>query len=272
MTIGILYVCTGKYTIFWDEFYTSFKKNFCKSSEKKFFVFTDANDLKYADNQDVRVVYQEQLGWPYDTLMRFSMFNKAKNELSECDYIYFFNANMVCEKEVIEEEILPCIGKGQQLVVVKHPGYGSKKMMYCPLERNSKSLAYIPYNKGRVYVCGGVNGGTASAYLQLINDLKERIDNDLSNGIIAKFHDESHLNKYILNREDVRVLTPEFCNPDDLSIPYEKKIRLLDKRKYLNINAIKKITKESLIKKWSRRICKYSRCILGYICDTVKRK
>lgn len=142
-------------------------------------------------------------------------------------------------------------------------------MKFCPLERDPKSLAYIPYNKGYKYVCGGVNGGETTAYLEMIDVLKKRIDEDLSNGIIAIFHDESHINKYILDRKDVQYLTPEFCNPDDMNINYEKKIRLLDKNKYIDIKKERNISEESFLKKWKRRFLKYSKCELGYIKDSI---
>lgn len=258
--------------MFWKEFYLSFKDRFCPNLEKKFFVFTDSQNLIFKENEDVKIIYQERLGWPYDTLMRFSMFDRAKDELEKCDFIYFFNANMICEQVIKEEDILPNVEFGQNLVVVKHPGYMNKKIKYCPLERNKNSLAYIQYNKGQHYVCGGVNGGTARAYLELIEVLKKNIDIDLKKNIIALVHDESHLNRYILNRDDVRYLTPEFCNPDDLNINFEKKIRLLDKNIYLNINNIKNINKEKMLQKWIRRINKYSRGYFGNIRDCLLGK
>lgn len=272
MSIAILYVCTGKYTVFWNEFYNSFKTNFCPKSEKTFFVFTDANQLRYENEADVIKVYQECLGWPYDTLMRFEMFSKVHKELEQFDYIFFFNANMICKTIITEKDFLPDISKGQKLTVVKHPGLGTKKYKFCPLERNCHSNAYIPYNRRGIYVCGGVNGGTRDGYLQLIDTLRERINDDLKRGIIAQVHDESHLNKYVLNRQDVRYLGPEYCNPDDIDTSYEVKIQLLDKNKYLDINGIKNIKRESVLQKWKRRIKKYIRCEIGNIVDNLLKK
>ena len=41
-TIGMLYICTGKYTVFWPEFYETFSRNFLPGCKKEYFVFTDA--------------------------------------------------------------------------------------------------------------------------------------------------------------------------------------------------------------------------------------
>lgn len=45
MKIGILYICTGKYEKFFDEFFSSFEEKFLTNHEKYYFVFTDSNRL-----------------------------------------------------------------------------------------------------------------------------------------------------------------------------------------------------------------------------------
>lgn len=47
------------------------------------------------------------------------------------------------------------------------------------------------------YVSGGFNGGTREAFFTLCRTILERTRQDLANGIIAKWHDESQLNRYI---------------------------------------------------------------------------
>ena len=44
-SIGILYICTGPYVLFWKDFYESFEKNFLPSYEKRYYVFTDAEEI-----------------------------------------------------------------------------------------------------------------------------------------------------------------------------------------------------------------------------------
>lgn len=121
MKIGILYICTGKYVVFWKEFYNSFMKNFCNDCEKDFFVFTDSSKIEFEEKENVHKIFQENLGWPYNTLMRFSMFDSIKETLKKFDYLYFFNANMICNKKVYENEILPNLDNGKKLIVVIHP-------------------------------------------------------------------------------------------------------------------------------------------------------
>ena len=87
--IAILYICTGKYDIFWEDFYKTSEKYFLNNSEKHYFVFTDAQSI-YDENCDrVHKIYQKTLGWPYNTLMRFNMFKGIEEKLKEFDYIFF---------------------------------------------------------------------------------------------------------------------------------------------------------------------------------------
>ena len=70
--------------------------------------------------------------------------------------------------------------------------------MFYPYERNKNSAAYIaPYEKQPyLYYMGGLNGGEAKAYLNMISTLAQNIRRDYDAGIIARVHDESHINKY----------------------------------------------------------------------------
>ena len=165
--IGMLYICTGKYTVFWPEFYRSFEEKFLPGCEKEYFVFTDAPAIEYEDAPRVHRIYQEAYPWPYSTLKRFSIFLTQEDALRGMDYLFFFNANLTCKKTVTAEEFLPRPEKGENLLLVQQPGFWNKKPPFYTYDRNPKSTAYIPYNCGKDYVSGGLNGGTAAAYLAL---------------------------------------------------------------------------------------------------------
>ncbi len=232
--IAILYICTGRYVEFWKDFYISFEQKFLINSLKEYFVFTDA-DFIYAEDEsnNVHRIEQENLGWPGNTLFRFRMFKRIESQLKEFDYIFFMNANIICMKKVEEEVFLP---REESLLVVQHPGWYAKKPFEFEYDRNKKSSACIKYLCGEVYVCGGVNGGKAEAFLKLVNELNERIEKDYSNGIIARWHDESHLNKYIIENGDFKLLSPSFCYPEGKELPYEKYLLVLDKKKVISLD------------------------------------
>ena len=233
--IAILYICTGKYDIFWEDFYKTSEKYFLNNSEKHYFVFTDAQSI-YDENCDrVHKIYQKTLGWPYNTLMRFNMFKGIEEKLKEFDYIFFLNANMLFV-DYVGEEILP---KEEGLLVAKHPAFYDKDVDEYPYDRNEKSLAYIPYGQGDVYVQGAFNGGKSRDFLQLINELDKNINIDLDNDVIALWHDESQLNRYIVNKPGVRILEPMYCYPCGMEVSYPKKIYAVSKQAKFDVKSFK---------------------------------
>lgn len=227
--IGILYICTGKYHIFWKDFFISAEKNFFPTEEKTYYVFTDAEEIYAEENHNVKKIYQKNLGWPYNTLMRFHVFLQIETELNKCDYLFFVNANTIITG-TIGTDILPGI-ENDGLVATLHPMYYNVPIDKSTLERNPKSEAYISYGTGKHYFMGAFYGGSSDAFLKMTHILKEKTDLDLANNIIALWWDESHLNHYLLDKNPL-ILDPGYCYPQDLPVPFEKKVYILDKNRY----------------------------------------
>lgn len=237
MKIALLYICTGEYQVFWKDFFESFEKNFLIDCEKHYFVFTDAEKIYNEDKcERIHKIYQKNLGWPGNTLFRYRMFNSIESELKSFDYVFFMNANIVCVDKVDKAEFLPY---EEKLLVVQHPGFFNVPNYRFPYERNRKSRAYIPYRAGEVYICGGVNGGETEKFLEVIRELKNRIDEDFSKKVIALWHDESQINRYIIDYPTYKLLSPSYCYPEGWNIPFEKKLVVLDKSKKIQVNKIK---------------------------------
>lgn len=227
--IGVLYICTGKYNIFWKDFYISAEKFLLPSEQKVYFVFTDAEKIYAEGNKNVKKISQRYLGWPYNTLLRFEIFLKVESKLRNCDYLFFFNANTRFIASV-DDEILP--GKTNNgLAAVIHPGFWNANRDDFTYERNAGSTAFIDFGNGEYYFMGALNGGESNAYLEMINILKDNIDKDLQNGIIALWWDESHLNHYLLDKNPL-ALSPSYCYPEDYRIPFTPKLIILNKLKY----------------------------------------
>jgi len=241
---AILYICTGNYVIFWKDFFKSAEKYLLTEEEieKHYFVFTDANIIDCDENTRVHRIYQEPLSWPYITLDRFSIFQKAKKEFAKMDYIYFFNANMRFVKK-IGKEILP--SEGTTLALTKHPGFFNKIRDKFTYETNPSSLAYVSEKEGDYYFMGGLSGGFSEDYIKLIDELKRRIDLDKEKGIIALWHDESHLNRYAIDySEKIKILDPSFGYPEGWKLPFEPKIIIRDKKKVGGHDYLRGIKKE----------------------------
>lgn len=240
--IGILYIVTGRYIVFWKNFYKSFEKYFLPNCEIHFFVFTDAKKL-FGENKNARIhkFYKCAEEWPFPTLFRFNTFLSIEKELEKMDYLFFFNANSLAVKEISEDLILPSDDSGESLVVALHPAFYNKNNNEFTYDRNPNCNAYIPYGEGDVYVAGGVNGGYSKAFLKMCHDLDNRIKDDYRKNIIALWHDESHLNKYILETGHYRLLSPSFVFPtQDLDkLKFEPIILMREKKKYFNVSKLR---------------------------------
>ncbi len=223
--IGVLYICTGKYDIYWEQFFNSSETYFCPQIEKHYFIFTDSQNIQAADN--ITIISQARLGWPDDTLMRFHMFNRIKDLLTDFDYLFFLNANMQFRKKITPKQILPTLAEG--LVAVIHPYY-YESPIGAPFEEDNNSLAYVNSKEARHYVQGCLNGGTSKDYLNMSAELAANIDRDKANGIIAVWHDESHLNAYLVKHPAYKALNAGYAKPEGREgFPFKERIVNLNK-------------------------------------------
>lgn len=228
MRTAILCICTGNYIVFFENFYRTSLINLLPNHDKEYFVFTDGNISRF-ESDKVHKIEQTKLGWPFDTLFRFRMFHRIDNLLKDFDYIFFFNINLLFVTKIQDSEILP--DQLAKIVVVQHPLFVNYKPNELEYERNPKSTAYIPKDEGRILVQGALNGGIGTEYRRLICELNENVDIDLKNNIIAVWHDESHLNRYIIDKSP-KVLHPGFLYPEGFDLPFDIRIIGLDKKNY----------------------------------------
>jgi len=245
MKIAILYICTGRYNQFFSGFYESTEKFLLLDADKHYFVWTDDDHLADGLN-NVTVIHKECAGFPADSLFRFEMFMQVEDKLKDFDYIYFMNSNALFLKPV-GDEILPdktglAMGIWRGKRERQHP-------MFYPYERNMKSLAYVaPYKNPYIYFMGGLNGGTSEKYLEMVRTLAKNIREDYNHGIIAKFHDESHINAY-MRCHSCKILSGDLNRPEESMTP-ETKMIFREKTHidpYFNKN--RKFSKSAKIKK-----------------------
>lgn len=234
MKIAYIFIATGKYDLFIDGLIESGKRNFFTDHQTEFFIFTDNKSKKFDDS--VKIIYQEKMGWPYDTLKRFHLINSIKDILDH-DFIFFGNANMFFNQK-IDVEILP--NDDNSLVGSLHPNfYQTTYDKSFPYERNSKSTAYVPIGQeGKHYYQGCFFGGKNEQFLKMTNILEKNIQIDLNNGFISVWHDESHMNRYFIDNEPKK-LDPGYVYPPSYNLPFEKKILQLGKQEHGGLNFLR---------------------------------
>lgn len=214
--VGLCIVATGRYDSFVEPLIKSARKHFCREHNVTFFVFTDGT---IPAAKDIVRVEQPRMGWPYDTMKRFHVYEKNSAVFKNMDYLFALDADMLFVRRV-GGEIL------SKLTATQHPGYVGKRGTY---ETNAASLAFVKPNEGKIYFAGGFWGASRGRFIKVCRTLNARIDQDLKNNIIAVWHDESHLNRYLINNPPKKVLTPSYCYPESVKIPFKKRLIALDK-------------------------------------------
>ena len=213
MKVAITFIGTNRYLDFLPKYYESIKENFLPNTEKVFLVFTDG-DGDFPD--DVKVFKQEHLDWPYITLKRFEIIKKARKEIEDCDWLVFLDADTLVVDNIVEEEFFsdkPYFG-------VHHPCHalGMPPHTEYPgaFETDTNSRAGVTEEDDTsMYYQGCLWGGRVPEVLDMIEELDSRVEEDLSNDVIAVWHDESQLNKFYSEvKEDVHLLGPEYAYPE----------------------------------------------------------
>jgi hypothetical protein len=235
MKIGLLLVCTGKYSVFFNTLYDSCEKFFLPNHEKTYYVFTDG---EIYDRENIVKIHQPYMGFPNDTLKRYHLFTKEYLKLIKEDYLFFLNANMLCVSE-IGDEILPN-EENDGLMAVHHPGFYKSDPSRFTYERNPKSQFYISVGDGKYYYQGCFNGGKSKEFLEMSKILADLIDIDQSNDILPIWWDESALNWYLKDKNPLLV-NPGYSYPEGWSIPFDMKMIQRDKNKFGGYNFLRQI-------------------------------
>lgn len=236
MNIAICCIYLGRYEIMWDEFYESSKAHFFPTDRRHWFVFTDSDRLLNSVDKDVTFFKEKDYGWPGNTLFRFRMFSNISDKLLAYDYVFFFNANAKLIADV-GEEILPA--ENQELTVVQHFGMIGKNPILYTYDRNRKSTAYVKWGEeGKDYIQACFFGAPSKAFADMSKELADNIQTDWQKHVVAEWHDESHLNKYIISHP-YRLLPTSYAAPERFYSGGDIKVMMRDKEKYGELQSLR---------------------------------
>ena len=231
-SIGLLLISTNKYSQFVQPLIDSVNEYFFKDQEVTVYLFTDKILNIKSGRIGIEQYIIEPYKFPFATLYRYKIFSEHTLNI-KTDYVFYSDVDMKFVAP-IGEEILP--GE-RHLTVVQHPGYCSGG--WGDMETHPLSEAFLHTSKRRDYYCGGFQGGTREAYLNMSIVLSGNIEKDLrkareinfkdNHGVLARWHDESHYNHYIKTYQKPNVLSPSYCFPENWNLPFEPKIIALEK-------------------------------------------
>jgi hypothetical protein len=221
--IAILFLGTDKYIKFFPKYYESVKKLFLPNTPKDFFVFTD--QLKYpyfSGKTDLFIIPRKHERWPLITLKSYETISKIETKLKEYPYIIFIDADMYVNDYVGEKEFF---SHDKPLFSVQHPEFVKAPGAF---EFRSESTAGVKEGDDlSTYWQSCFWGGKTKEVLELTKELTKRVNKDLKKNIIARWNDESHLNKYYSERKkDIYSYNPSYSYPMRKPIlkPFRKKI------------------------------------------------
>jgi hypothetical protein len=204
--LGILLIATGEYSKFVQECVESIEKQDHPYNVIDLHIFTNDLSLDLKTKFKIHIHEWHETKWPYPTLLRYKAILNVTNYLDHYTHLLYLDVDM----KVVAP--LPIV-LDESLLAVAHPSYVKKRNK--PFEKRELSSAFFQEQQESIYVCGGVQGGTRQRYLTAITEIYTNIEIDLKNEIIAKWHDESHWNKYVnQNIEQTVIFGREFCWPE----------------------------------------------------------
>uniref|UniRef100_A0A452RHQ5 ABO, alpha 1-3-N-acetylgalactosaminyltransferase and alpha 1-3-galactosyltransferase n=1 Tax=Ursus americanus TaxID=9643 RepID=A0A452RHQ5_URSAM len=209
-TIGLTVFAIKKYVVFLELFLQTAEKHFMVGHRVTYYVFTDrpANvpSVPLAEGRQVVVLeVRNYARWQDVSMHRMKTISNFSQErfLREVDYLVCVDVDMKFSDHVGVEILSPFFG-------TLHPGFYRAARNDFTYERRPRSQAYIPRDEGDFYYAGGFFGGSVVEVLQLTTACHQAMVVNQANGIEAVWHDESHLNRYLLYHKPTKVLSPEY--------------------------------------------------------------
>jgi histo-blood group ABO system transferase len=228
-------IATNKYDRYIQGVIESARNHFLKEEEVTFVVYTDSDWFLSINNSDVICLQIGHEPWPGPTLKRFHYFSLALGLINSSDFSFYIDVDSLFVRDITAQN-LGIIDEFGGMIGTLHPGFYGKNGTP---ERRASSLAYISEETENSYFCGGFFGGSSESFAKAIIKLRDNIDSDLSRGIVAIWHDESHLNRYFLDNPPKSVLGLGFACPEERRFkdPHfmEPSIIFLDKESHIKI-------------------------------------
>ncbi len=237
--IGLLTIAIGDlYINYWENLVNSFLSTSGLAESCVIHVFTDQPELVSVvaqSNQkaNFRIYEIASRAWPFATLDRFEIFEDHLSALRE-DVLLYLDADMEVVAPLPAHVFQEVIGDG--IYLVEHPGYSRPKKHLARLalyaaqwrlffpdvkafllhgaigewENRRQSSSFTPRRKRKSYVCGGCWIAEREKAYDLITTIAKKTRADKESGIIARWHDESHLN-FFQSERSFPTLPPSWC-------------------------------------------------------------
>ncbi|XP_028302945.1 alpha-1,3-galactosyltransferase 2-like isoform X2 [Gouania willdenowi] len=209
-SVALTVFAVGRYLdAYLDSFLRSSERHFMSGLPVSYYVFTDTPEkvphLELGPNRSLTVVKVEKLPrWQDISMMRMKTISEIiRKEIRHCcTHVFCFDVDQVFTGRFGSEAL------GDSVALLHSHSYHRPNNRF-PYDRNPKSEAHM--SAGDFYYHAAIFGGSWWNVKALTDSCYHSIMRDKENKVEARWHDESHLNKYFWLHKPSRVLSPEYC-------------------------------------------------------------
>ncbi|XP_033938627.1 N-acetyllactosaminide alpha-1,3-galactosyltransferase-like isoform X3 [Pseudochaenichthys georgianus] len=222
-SVALTVFAVGRYLdAYLHTFLNSSEQHFMVGLPVTYYVFTDMPEkvpnIKLSPLRSMKVIKVEKNSrWQDVSMMRMkSISNVIESDIRHhCTHVFCFDVDQVFTGRFGSEAL------GDSVALLHAHYYRLPKHLYT-YDRNPNSKAYM--ETGDFYYHAAIFGGSWKNVKALTEACYQGIMEDKQNNVEALWHDESHLNKYMLLHKPSKVLSPEYCW--DTSIGFRSDIQV----------------------------------------------
>ncbi|XP_045702606.1 histo-blood group ABO system transferase [Phyllostomus hastatus] len=209
-TIGLTVFAIKSYLVFLKLFLETAEMYFMVGHRVNYYIFTDRPDYVphfhlQKGRQIIILKVRGYARWQDISMHRMEMISNFSKQRfhQEVDYLVCADVDLKFSDHVGVEILSPLFG-------TLHLNFFFLSQENFPYERRRHSQAHIPEGEGDFYYTGALFGGSVMEVYRLTKTCHQAMMVDQANHIEAVWHDESHLNKYLLHHKPFKVLSPEY--------------------------------------------------------------
>ncbi|XP_058385092.1 histo-blood group ABO system transferase-like [Diceros bicornis minor] len=218
-TIGLTVFAVEKYIVYLKRFLETAEMHFMVGHKVNYYVFTDRPEhvplIRLQKGRQIVILKVRSYShWQDISMHRMEMISSFSEQRfhQEVDYLVCADVDVIFSNHVGVEILSSLFG-------TLHPGFYGLSRHDFNYEHRPRSQACIPEDEGDFYYIGSLFGGSVAEVYRLAKACHEAMMVDQHNHIEAVWHDESHLNKYLLYHKPSKVLSPEYMWNNQL-LPY----------------------------------------------------
>uniref|UniRef100_A0A672FYT9 Alpha 1,3-galactosyltransferase 2 n=1 Tax=Salarias fasciatus TaxID=181472 RepID=A0A672FYT9_SALFA len=209
-SVALTVFAVGRYLdAYLETFLTSAECHFMLALPVTYYVFTDAPEkvpqVALGPRRSLKVIrVPKHSRWQDVSMMRMKAISDAieSDIRHRCTHVFCLDVDQEFTGRFGPEAL------GESVALLHAYYYNLPKWLFT-YDHNPGSRAHM--DTGDFYYHAAVFGGSWRSVKALTESCYQGITEDKRNGVEARWHDESHLNKYFWLHKPSRVLSPEYC-------------------------------------------------------------